>query len=447
MVVLFMGIFGFIYLRLSGEPEETPAVQKEQASVVKQQKPVKKPDIIKESEPLPAPPEPEKLTKQADPEPVKPEPEVQIVEKTVEVEKQVEVISVPNAVKIFMFDRRLDQDRINISGHSIDIVSDSNKSASSIKKDLKNYLRDNRLTISSGDPLKVKDTHWEYTLTFSVKTPPPVVKKPEPKKPEKQAVKQPAKQTTKTPEKPKPAPVAQKPAPKPIKFTAKMALVIDDCGYSIPLAQKLATLGYPATFAVIPYTPYAKETAKLAKSSGNKFFVHFPMQPKSYPSFDPGKGALFLNMPEALIASVTRANMQSFGITPDGVNNHTGSAFTENEEKMVQALTSIREYTNRYLDSYTSPASKAYKACRELGMQCAVNSTFLDNEEPGLVTGSDKQHHVHAQLVAAARRALSSGSTIVIGHLRGDTIAALPDALSEIEKMGVKIVPVTDLMN
>jgi polysaccharide deacetylase 2 family uncharacterized protein YibQ len=233
---------------------------------------------------------------------------------------------------------------------------------------------------------------------------------------------------------------------KPIKYTAKLAVVIDDCGYSVPLAKQLANVGYPVTFAVIPYTPYGVETAKIARSSSNVLFIHFPMQPKAYPDFDPGKGALLLNMPDALIGAITKANFAYFGMQLDGANNHTGSAYTEDGEKMSQALKYMKLYTGRFLDSHTSPASKAYDECRRAGMKCASNSTFLDNEEPGLVTKTDKENHVRVQLVAAARKALSNGSSIAIGHLRDGTVAALPEALSEIEKMGVRIVPVTDLM-
>ena len=389
----------------------------------------------------------------------KPEPEVKIVEKTIEktvektVEKPVEVVSAVNAVKLFMFDRGLSQDSINRSGKAITIQTDSQQTANKLSGDLAGYMKENGLEIVSKSPLVVKDTHGEYSIGFFVPKAPKVEeKKPEPKPEVKKPVEkkpEPPKKETKPAPAPTPAPV-QKPIPavkKPIKYTAKLAVVIDDCGYSIPLAKQLANVGYPVTFAVIPYTPYGVETARIAKNSSNVVFIHFPMQPKAYPDFDPGKGALLLNMPDALIGAITRANFAYFGMQLDGANNHTGSAYTEDAAKMEQALKYMKQYTGRFLDSHTSPASKAYDECRKAGMKCAVNSTFLDNEEPGLVTKTDKENHVRVQLVAAARKALSNGSSIAIGHLRDGTVGALPEALAEIEKMGVRIVPVTDLMH
>ncbi|MGE4266951.1 MAG: divergent polysaccharide deacetylase family protein [Deferribacterales bacterium] len=412
-----------------------------------------------EKSPVKKPAVPEKAVvekKKEAPKPEKkPEPEVKIVEKTIEktVEKPVEVVSAVNAVKLFMFDKGLSQDRISRTDMSITIQADSDRDAKKLSAGLRDYMKENGLEIASKSPLVVKDTHGEYSIGFFVPKAPKVTEKPKvetkPKAEEKKVAEkrpEPPKQTVK----PKPAPVplpAPKPAvKKPIKYTAKLAVVIDDCGYSIPLAKQLANIGYPVTFAIIPYTPYGVETAKIAKRSSNTVFIHFPMQPKAYPDFDPGKGALLLNMPDALIGAVTRANFAYFGMQLDGANNHTGSAYTEDAGKMEQALKYMKLYTGRFLDSHTSPASKAYDECRKAGMKCAANSTFLDNEEPGLVTKNDKENHVHVQLLSAAKKALSNGSSIAIGHLRDGTVSALPDALAEIEKMGVKIVPVTDLM-
>ena len=198
---------------------------------------------------------------------------------------------------------------------------------------------------------------------------------------------------------------------------------------------------------MIPFTPYGKETAVLAQKAGKAVFLHFPMQPRSYPKFDPGKGALFLNMPQTVIAAVTKANFEWFPVKLDGTNNHTGSAFTESRDKMSQALNEIKKYTNTFLDSHTSGKSVAYDVCQKKGMECGINNIFLDNEEPGLVTVTDKQNHVHNQLISAARLALRNKHAIAIGHLRNATISVLDKTLAQIEEMGVEIVPVQKLMN
>ncbi|PLX70822.1 MAG: hypothetical protein C0602_04775 [Denitrovibrio sp.] len=347
------------------------------------------------------------------PEPVKAQPEFVIKEIPQTVIKKIEKNSVPDTVKLFLFEKNIKNTRLDISGSSISIAADSQKTAAELAGDLKQYLIDQKITVDGYKVLTAEDSEKIYNISF--KYPEPVTKK--------------------TP----------KAAAK--SYRAKLAVVIDDCGYSLPLARELAEVRYPVTFAVIPFTPHGKETASLAKKSGNTFFIHFPMQPKSYPKFDPGKGALFLNMPETIIQAVTKANFEYFPMAPDGANNHTGSAFTESGEKMAQALGAIKKYTPRFMDSYTSGSSVAFDECQKAGMECAVNNVFLDNEEPGLVTVTDKRNHVHSQLIVAAKKALSKGSAIAIGHLKKGTVSALNNSFDEIERMGVQIVPVTELMN
>lgn len=379
-------------------------------------------------------------------------------------------ISAVNAIKLFMFDRGLNQSIMTQQGTDISLKADSDKQAATLKANLTNYLIKNKLNVTSTRPLKIKDSNGEYTVTFNVEKPKPA---PQPAKHEQPKPKPQPKSQEKpkqTPKQPAPKPTAQKPAPslpkppaaakpqpavkptaqtepKPASFKAKLAIVIDDCGYNTDLARVATSMGYPVTLAVIPYTPYATETARIAKASGNTLFLHFPMQPQSYPSFDPGKGALLVNMPEQIIASVTRADVDSLGVAIDGANNHTGSAFTEDMGKMTQALGYLKNYTSRFLDSRTTGGSQAYAACRKVGMRCGANSLFLDNESPNVTSDGGKESHVHDELMLAGKMALSRGGVIVIGHLRKTTVAAFPAALAELERMGVKIVPVTQLMN
>jgi len=348
--------------------------------------------------------------------PAKTEPPKTITKTVVE---KVETKSVEDTLKLFMFEKGLKYNLLKIKGPEITIGAESEKSAENLTSQLKKYLIKENITVDGQKILTAEDAEGIFNIRF---VPPEKVSKP---------VK-------------KPEPVKEKAAP--VKFRAKLAVVIDDCGYSMDLAKDLADVRYPVTFAVIPYTPYGKETALLAKKSGKTLFIHYPMQPKSYPDFDPGKGALFLNMPESLIAAVNKSNFEYFPVRPDGANNHTGSAFTENRHKMEQALRQIKKYTDTFLDSYTSGKSQAYDVCQKLGMRCGVNNVFLDNEEPGLVSISDKKNHVHDQLIYAAKKALSNGNAIAIGHLKTQTVSVLDSTFSQIEKMGVKIVPVKEIM-
>jgi polysaccharide deacetylase 2 family uncharacterized protein YibQ len=232
-------------------------------------------------------------------------------------------------------------------------------------------------------------------------------------------------------------PVEKKPVVKRNYGGVKVAFVIDDCGYSIPLAEKLGKVKAPLAMAIIPYTPHSKETADVFRRLGKTVLLHQPMEPKSYPTNDPGKGAVLLNMPESLVDISLRKNVEDLGGKIDGFNNHMGSGLTESREKMRQVFAVMKNYTDFYVDSYTSPKTVAYDECQKAGLTCAINNKFIDNE-------SDPEY-IRGKIMDGVNLAKANGSIIMIGHLREATVNVLVQILPELEAMGVDIVPVREL--
>lgn len=224
----------------------------------------------------------------------------------------------------------------------------------------------------------------------------------------------------------------------PPKGNARIALLIDDCGMNLNLAERLATMKTPMAFAILPHLLYSRETADAVRKRGKIVFLHFPMEPESFPATDPGPGAVFLNMPETLIQAVTKSNVENLGRI-DGANNHTGSALTSDDVKIRQTLTALSEYTNTFVDSNTSPKSVAYQVCKELGMRCGINRKFIDNE--------NDHKYITSKLYEAAELAGKSGGIIIIGHLRPDTVTVLEEAIPRLESLGYRFVSITTFTN
>jgi len=224
--------------------------------------------------------------------------------------------------------------------------------------------------------------------------------------------------------------VIQKPKPNSIAF------VIDDCGYSLSLAKRLAALPFKITMAVIPYTQYAAETAEIARKNGKTVFLHQPMQPLSYPDTDPGKGAVLLDMSEKDIKDWLGKNVADLG-TIDGFNNHMGSALTQDREKMQLVFKYMRRYTDTFVDSYTASGTVAYEECLSAGFRCGLNKKFIDNE--------NTYSYIRSKIIEGTQIARDEDSVIMIGHLREDTVDALEKILPELEKAGYHMVSATEL--
>ena len=74
----------------------------------------------------------------------------------------------------------------------------------------------------------------------------------------------------------------------------QIAVIIDDIGYDLRLVEDLMRIDAPIAFAILPYTPHAREAARLLHAAGKEILLHLPMEPRSYPAENPGEGALFV---------------------------------------------------------------------------------------------------------------------------------------------------------
>ena len=219
----------------------------------------------------------------------------------------------------------------------------------------------------------------------------------------------------------------------------RMAILLDDAGANYEIIERfLMDNKYPIAVAVLPYLQFSKEIAYAISSYKKTLFLHLPMQPKSYPTTDPGEGALLVNMPEVIVKELTKRALDSFDVYVDGVNNHMGSAFTEEREKMRQVLSVVKDYTDLFVDSKTSAKSVAYDECVSQGMRCAMNNHFIDNQ--------NDVNKIIEKLYEAAEYAKKHGEVLVIGHMRSKTLDALEIAIPILEDRKIIIVPIEQVI-
>lgn len=128
----------------------------------------------------------------------------------------------------------------------------------------------------------------------------------------------------------------------PFPTLPKVVIVIDDLGYHKQLGVEFIELEAPITFSFLPQAPYAKEMAVLAFQKGKETLIHLPMEPKTYPEVDPGPGALMIGMRSEEVQAILSKDLDEFPYVK-GANNHMGSRFTEDREKMVLVLALLKK--------------------------------------------------------------------------------------------------------
>jgi len=194
----------------------------------------------------------------------------------------------------------------------------------------------------------------------------------------------------------------------------RVALIIDDMGFSISTARELAEVKIPLTWSIIPYQSHSLSSLKLARERGIPAMLHLPMEAEVD---RPGmKYQVNLEMDAETIRGFVRRAAKSLpGII--GVNNHRGSRATSSPKVMEAVLSEVKEQGLFFVDSRTSGKSVAFKMAVEMGLPALKNEVFLDHE-----ANAGAMRKALERAFSIARK---NGSVVIIGHARPETLRFL----------------------
>lgn len=225
------------------------------------------------------------------------------------------------------------------------------------------------------------------------------------------------------------------PAPAPVR----VALIVDDLGYSLERARAVCELNLPLAVSVLPYSPFAVESAQIAHEHGLEVMLHLPMESKNHHETEKfTQGLIGPALTEEDVRSRVRDDLYQVPYIR-GVNNHMGSLLTEDEVKMRAALGVVKEFGLFFIDSRTSLKSRAYETARRLRLPAAESDLFLDAAEET----TEKIGQNIRQLFSIARK---RGWAVGICHPYDQTLDALQALPSLLEKSGVILVPPSSLI-
>ena len=231
------------------------------------------------------------------------------------------------------------------------------------------------------------------------------------------------------------APVPPAPAPFP-RGSGKIAIVLDDWGYTMKQVPALEAIHAPLTVSVLPGLPHSAEVAEKAAALGHEVILHMPMEAVN-PNEPREEGRTILTGMGR--SEILKLLDRSLATVPGarGMNNHQGSKVTADPKAMKVILAEAKRRRLYFLDSVTGKSVCADVA-REVKVPFAQRAVFLDNEASG--------PYILEQLVELARAAAEKGQAVGIGHDRPVTLKCLLEAVPELEKAGYTLVPVSDLV-
>jgi polysaccharide deacetylase 2 family uncharacterized protein YibQ len=214
----------------------------------------------------------------------------------------------------------------------------------------------------------------------------------------------------------------------------KVAIIIDDIGFDLTSAKELLEIDAPLGFAVLPHSPHCGAAAKMLHGAGREILLHLPMEPRD-PDKKPGPGALYRWMGEADIRRQVEENLAAVPLAA-GVNNHMGSAFMEDEEKLAVVFQELKKRGLYFIDSRTTPKSKAGELARKTGIRFAARKIFIDNGQNRDTTMQNLLGHWEKK----------NSRLVMIGHPYPSTITALKEAVPLLKARGILIVSPTEMV-
>ncbi|RZB34231.1 MAG: uncharacterized protein SRB2_03624 [Desulfobacteraceae bacterium Eth-SRB2] len=217
----------------------------------------------------------------------------------------------------------------------------------------------------------------------------------------------------------------------------RIALIIDDIGFSRSHARQFLNLGVPITFAILPRLAYSYDLALEIHDNGHEILLHQPMEPYNIDSFDPGPGALYVGDGADKIERIIEENIAGVPYAV-GVNNHMGSRFTEAYKETREVLENVKKRDLFFVDSFTSSHSMGYRTARKLHMAATGRNIFLDNVH--------NDSAIYNQLNKLKRHSKKYGHAVGIGHPFPETVHTIGRFVKNIKDSDISLVHVSDVL-
>lgn len=216
-----------------------------------------------------------------------------------------------------------------------------------------------------------------------------------------------------------------------------IAVVIDDMGVNRKRTLDIISLQAPLTSSFLTYGQTLDKFAASAEAAGHEIMIHAPMEPKVKANLAPD--TLMADMTEEQIERRFEEMLAKFNdIKVRGINNHMGSKFTEDKERLGYVMNILKQRGMFFLDSKTTASSKGKELAVADGVDYAARDVFLDNE--------NDYAYIMKQLEKTEKIAWKKGFAVAICHPKSQTYLALKDWLNTLPDKGVNLVHVSEII-
>jgi hypothetical protein len=232
--------------------------------------------------------------------------------------------------------------------------------------------------------------------------------------------------------------IAKKPTPAPPKARNKIALIVDDMGYSLDAIREICSLNKSLTVAILPFSPLGKETAHIAQQNHLQVILHLPLESLNN-TYDNNntQGIIHTGMSQEEIAQTIQLSLSQIPFIV-GVNTHMGSKITSDREMMHAILAQLQGKELYFIDSRTTARSVAFDIAQEMSIPSGYRQVFLDSEI--------NKDFIKSQLIELFQLAQTKGKAIGICHPSQETLDVLKENLHLAQEYDIEPVFVSEII-
>ncbi len=222
------------------------------------------------------------------------------------------------------------------------------------------------------------------------------------------------------------------------KARNKVAIIIDDMGYSLKAIKDACSIDRPLTISILPFTPLARETARIAHQNSLEVLLHLPLESINSNEGNDIEGIIHSRMSKEEIIRTMETNLAQVPFI-SGVNNHMGSKITANKILMPIILEQLIGKDLFFIDSRTSGRSIAYEVAISMGIPSGFRHIFLDVQ--------NDEDYIKGKLLELFRLAQKKGAAVGICHPTEETLKVLKENFHLVDKFNLQPVFASDIVH
>lgn len=234
--------------------------------------------------------------------------------------------------------------------------------------------------------------------------------------------------------------VTPRPGEPPVEVRGRLALIVEDYGVRGAESRRLANLPGTLTAAIRPNQNNFQGWVKEARQAGLEVILNLPLEPKNYPTRNPGENAILVDLSGKEIRKrVTRAIDRVGPVA--GVKTYMGSLAVEDRDVMRPVLEELKKRDLFLIESTRSQYTIVPELAREIGIPLYQITSISEVDQARRNAGT-----IEIRFNDLIRRCRAKGYAIGIIHAREGTLKVLERRLPQLVREGIVVMGLSEVM-